>query len=414
MARTDAWDETIANMISNPVYNDYLFYGHMLAQCKVVIDNKLPAPAGVSFQYDHYDLYINPVGIPASEEQPEGIPGFDSFPLEQRLGILKHEMLHILNGHVARKQDRDHKAFNIATDCAINQFIKPEHIPDWAIMPDNFPGENTPLKATAEQYYELIPKNDEPNSGQGTWGKGYGDSKNTGKLLDNHDSWQDSKGDSELQADLTKNMMDKAVNATQKSRGTLPSQLSEWLSLHDHKRELNWKQVLRNITGNKRVGIRRTLTRPDRRLPNAEWIKGRTKNRMFSVAVISDTSGSVSDKALLSLWGEIRFICDITQSDLFLVQVDTKAAAPEKLTKQTKVLTRKACGGTYLTPGLKALKDARINYDCVVVTTDGYLSDDDVNNFNNIGKRVIWLIEAGGKIMPNMQSGRMQAFQLKE
>ena len=425
--RSPIWDETIANMISNPKYVDYLFYGHMIAQCKVIMDTKLPAPAGVAFKLDHYDLYINP-------------NEFDKYPLEMRLGVLKHEMLHILNNHVARKQDRDHQLFNIATDCAINQFIDRNHLPEGAIYPDNFPSNNKiPKLLTAEQYYELIPKqyksnnnqnssdnqnssnnqnssgcqndnqkqNNKQNQGQ-SQGRGQGK-----KLIDDHSTWQQSEGDAELQKDLTKGMIEKSIAQTQKSRGTIPSQVSEWLSLHSRKREVDWRKVLRRIAGNKRVGIKRTLTRPDRRLPKAEWIKGKTKNRMFTIAIISDVSGSVSNDALMSLWGEIKHICDVTQSDLYLVQVDAEASKPEKFSKKTKIVERKGCGGTYLTPGIQALKDARINYDCLVVTTDGYLSEEDVDNFASLNKKVIWLIEPEGSIMSNMQTGRMQVFKLK-
>ena len=403
------FDETVANMLSNTKYNNsYLFYGHMLAQCRVVFDNKLPAPAGVSFQIDHYNLYINPVGIPADEKNPEGVEGFNSFTLEQRLGIIKHEMLHILNGHVARKEDRDHQKFNIASDCAINQLIERKHLPEWCIFPDQFPKiDKVPENLTSEQYYSYIEYEDmdDDDPGQGK-GQGQGDS------LGDHGKWDESQGDGELQDDVTKNMAERAVSQTQKSRGDIPSQISEWLDLFTHKRELNWKQVLRGIVGNKRVGSRKTIMRQDRRLPDMPWIKGRTKDRMFDIAIISDTSGSVSDEALLTLWGEVRHICDVTQSGVSLVQVDTQASVPEILQKNTKILSRKHCGGTYMTPGIEAFRKAGITYDCLVVTTDGYLSSEDVNNFLALKKRVIWLVEKDGEIMPEMSQGKMQAFKL--
>lgn len=86
-------DEVLPNMFSNPKYSStYLFYAHMITKCSIKIDRTLPAPAGVAFVIDHYNLYINP------EE-------FDKFTLEEALGVLKHEMLHILNNHVQRMED---------------------------------------------------------------------------------------------------------------------------------------------------------------------------------------------------------------------------------------------------------------------------------------------------------------------
>ena len=423
------FDEAVANLFSNIKYApNYLFYGHMVGQCRVVFDTTMKAPAGVNFMHDHFNLYINPNDTwveadpaklasakhkPQTRQTPEGkteicLKGFNSYTLEQRLGILKHEMLHILYNHMRRKGDRDHQGFNIASDCAINQLIERNHLPAECVFIDQFPSSTgkAPPNLTAEQYYELIDKqyNDDPN------GSGSG----SGQCLDDHSKWSESQGDGDLSEDIAKGMADRAVSQTQKSRGNVPHELSEWLSLLSRKREITWQQLLRNITGNKRVGIRKTILRPDRRLPNSEWIKGRTKDRKFSVLVISDVSGSVSDQGLLSLWGEVRNICDLTQSSIDLIQVDTQPSKPEKLTRNTKTVQRKACGGTFLSPALKMAKDSKLDYQCIVVTTDGWLDSGDIDAFTKVHCPVIWLIEPDGRIEPSMNTKNMKAFQLKE
>ena len=156
------FDEAVANLFSNPKYApNYLFYGHMIGQCRVVFDTDMKAPAGVNFMHDHFNLYINPNDTwveadpaklasakhkPQTRQTPEGkteicLKGFNSYTLEQRLGILKHEMLHILYNHMRRKGDRDHQGFNIASDCAINQLIERNHLPAEGIFIDLFPSE---------------------------------------------------------------------------------------------------------------------------------------------------------------------------------------------------------------------------------------------------------------------------------
>ena len=410
-----SFEEAIANMFSNPKYaSTYLFYAHVLGQCSVIFKDDLPAAAGVRFQTDHYVLCINPEG-PINPETNKREGGFNDTPLEHRLGILKHEMLHILNGHIARKEDRDHNTFNYATDCAINQLITRSHLPDYVIYPDNLlGGKPCPENLTAEQYYELISKElgDKDNQPEGGPGKP-GSGTPQGRLVDDHDIWNESTGDSELQDDITKNMIEKSVTATQKSRGNIPSEMASWLDMFTHKREVDWRQVLRGIVGNKRVGSRKTLMRRDRRLPNFEWIKGSTKDRLFSLLVISDVSGSVSDSALLDLWGEVRFICDITQSAVDLIQVDTNPSIPEQLAKNTKIIQRKACGGTNLHPALDMAKKHKLDFNALVVTTDGYLSSFDVEKFATLRVPVIWLIENQGQIMPEMLENGMRAFMLK-
>ena len=386
------FEEAVANLFSNVKYaSSYLFYGHLIGQCRIIFDESMPAAAGVNFELDHYNLFIG--------------PSFNEHPLEQRMGILKHEMLHILNGHMKRKGDRDHTGFNYASDCAINQHIDREHLPEACIFPDNLPSNHkVPDGQTAEQYYELLKKEYKDGSGNGSA---------PGQCTGDHSKWEESTGDGELQDDITKGMLERAVSNTQKSRGNIPSQFSEWLSLFSHKRELDWKKLLAHIVGNKRVGTRKVITRPDRRLPNFEWIKGRTKDRKFDLLVISDVSGSVSDSGLLSLWGEIRHICDITQSDVNLIQVDSSPCKPEILTRYTKSIERKACGGTILHPALKMAKDHKLTYNALVITTDGWLDESDVAKFRNLKVPVIWLIEPDGQIMSSMQSHGMRAFKLK-
>lgn len=385
------FDETVVNMIAQAsgLSKQYIFYGSMVSQCSIVLKH-MKAPAAVSFRTDHYQLSINP-------------ELFDAYSLEERLFILQHEMHHILNGHLKRLEDRDFKQFNYASDCAINQLGNTKHMPQGCIVPANLPSKHkVNPNLSAEQYYELIDP-DQLLSEEPEYGAGGG-----------HDEWLESSGDEELQDDLTKNMIENAINQAQKAIGDLPTNISHYLDLFTRKRELDWKKVLRGITGNKKVNSRKTILRRDRRNPNFEHLKGRTKDRMFDLLLVSDVSGSVSDQALYSLWGEVRHICDVTKTPVKLIQVDTSPSEPEELKKTTKTITRKACGGTNLSPAIHKAREKGIKFNAIVVTTDGYLSPSDVAEFEATGVPVIWLVEASGHIMPEMSQGRMSVFQLKE
>lgn len=424
-----ALDEAIANMSmrTSPYFTEYVFYMHLLAQCKVKFTDSLQAAAAVGFNNDHYVLYINSKPIIAEGLDKEGKPiqvqGFCSdMPIAERVGILKHEMLHIAMGHIIRVEDRNFQKFNIASDCAINQEITRNHLPDYAIYPDNFPTkeENINLRDTAEYYYDIIDddqiqqKEQEEGESENEGGSQYGDNFGKGRLMDDHSTWKNRKGDSALQRELTKNMVERAANEAVKSAGTLPSQYSDMLDNLTIRREVDWKQVLRRIVGNKKANLRKTLLRRDRRLPNANWIKGKTKDRIFELAVVSDVSGSVSDSALYSLWGEIIHICDLFNTPVKMVQIDTEPSKPETLTKTSKIVERKACGGTTLAPALEELKKHNIKFNAVVVTTDGFLFDDDIDPFYKLNIPVIWLIEPSGQVMNEMNKGKMQAIKLKD
>lgn len=419
-----AFNEAIANMTltASPFFREYVFYMHLISNCRVIFNTSLPAAAGVCFKHDHYQLHLNPTEVIGEAVDDKNnkteILGFcEKMPLQERLGILKHEMLHIANGHIIRKEDRDHQIFNYATDCAINQEIDRSHLPSYAIYPDNLPSkQKVPLRSSAEIYYDLIDRDQVEKSQDGN-GQGGGQGNANGKHgesrpLDDHDIWLESEGDATLQKELTKNMVEKAADNAQKQRGNLPQAYAQMVENLTINREVNWKQVLRKLVGNKKANQRKTLMRRDRRLPHANWIKGKTKDRIFELGVISDVSGSVSDSALKSLWGEIIHICELFNTPVKIVQVDTEAFKPEVLTAKTRLIERKAMGGTFLSPGIEAFKENSCHYDALVVTTDGYLGHDDVDIFQDLKKPVIWLIEEDGHILDNMNEGRMRAIKL--
>jgi predicted metal-dependent peptidase len=434
----EKFDETIANCFSNPKYVDYLFYAHIIGQCKIIFDTSIQAPAGVNFMYDHYNLYINPLEeIPLQPDQDgnypkddqgnelKSIPGFNGLSLEHRMGVMKHEMLHVINMHVSRCEDRDHQGFNIAADCAINQLIERTHLPDACIYPDQFPGHDksnpVPSDLTAEQYYELLPFNDDQGgggvgfsigSGQGQESThGYGQGQG---VLDDHSKWAESKGDTELQEDISKNMLDRAISETQKSKGTIPSNISEWLDNLTKKREVDWRQVLRRLAGNKRANTRKTLMRRDRRLPDFNWIKGKTKDRIGSVVVVGDESGSVSDAELCDAIGECVHICKTLNTPIWYVPVDSQAHKPIQLKSNQTNFKRSACGGTILAPALDKIHETHIPYNALVVITDGYIDDSDVDAFASTRKPVIFLITSEG-VIPDATSqySNIRTFKLK-
>ena len=384
-------DDTLAAMFSNQKYaNSYLFYAHMIGQCSIKMDDNLPAPAGVSYEVDHYNLYIN-----------KNI--FDEFTLHGRLAILKHEMQHILYGHIGRLGEREFKKWNYATDCAINQFIDKDHLPECAITPKTLGkmiGKTVPSNLSSEEYYDLIDDLSEENS-------------SSEQGMDSHETWELSTGDEDLQKHVTKGMIETAQNETIKSNGKVPRQCSEWINIHTVKSQLNWKKVLRGIVGNKKTSRRNTIMRLDRRFPSREDLRGKVKDRTFDLLVVADVSGSMSHDALISTIGEVRHICDVTKTDVDLIQVDTFAHAPEKLSKKTKIFERKGTGGTYLSAALDKANEHGLNYNAVVVVTDGGLLSSDVSKFRALNKKVIWLIESNGYILDEMNEGKMQSFILK-
>lgn len=398
------FDDTIAAMFSNPEFsNSYLFYAHMIGQCSVKVDNDLPAPAGVSFRLDHYNLYVNP-------------KEFSAYDLCERLAILKHEMLHVLEGHLLRFKDlpgsdNDFQRWNLATDCAINQHIDETHLPESGVTPETLKkhrGVEVPPNQSSETYYDLLESEFDSSEGKGCRP---GD---PARRMDSHETWKTSEGDPDLQKDVTKKMIEKAQEETIKGRGRSPCDVSRWMEMFSRKAELNWKKVLRGVVGNKRVSTRRTIMREDRRLPHREDLKGKVKDRTFNLLVVADVSGSMSDEAVIRTLAEVRHTCEVTKTSVDMIQVDTEAFDPQKLSKTTRVFHRKGSGGTYLSTALNKAKEHRLDFQAVVVLTDGGLSGKDVQRFRDLRKKVIWLVDASGYVPDSMNTGRMKAFKISE
>lgn len=427
------FEDVIANMFSNPKYIDYNFYAHVLAQCKVHFVSDMKAPAGVSFSINHYKLWVNPLE-------------FNKFSLEEGLGVLKHEMLHILNNHCtvrAYKSD-NHEAWNIAYDVAINQLINEKHLPEWVVThklikaPENYSG---------EQYYEFMRDKSKDQEGDnqcdscggsghshddcdecdGTGKDANGDEcghcKGSGKepckdcggtgkkyrTLDDHSKWEESEGNDELRKDITKNMLDKAIS---KSRGNLPHNIDSMVELFSRSAQVSWKQELRRIVGNRRANKTTTIMRPNRRQPDRIELKGNKKDRTFTAVVLLDISGSMGNEDVMNGLNEIHHVAKLTNTDMKIIQVDTEIHGIENFNKKTKVFNRKGAGGTYLEPGIDYLREHKIDHDVLIIVTDSY--HEDISQWKTPPKcKVMFLVSGDGKVPGIEAYPRYKQFNIK-
>lgn len=347
------YDETFSNMIyTSYKYVEYNFYAHLLSQCTVEVSETLPAPAGVYFNETRFVLTLN-------------LDLFSKYTLMERLAIIKHEMLHILTKTSLRKAERDHKIFNIASDCAINQLINPDHLPNGCVNPISLSemlGIEVPVKKTSEFYYDLIIKNNPQID----------ESKMT--QIDDH-SGLDSLEDSEIQ-ELQKNIISKMLDvAIERSRGDIPGELKDIISLMKQPAKVSWKKVLNNMLGNKNINLKPTIKRPNRRFQDREDLRGSVKDSMFDLIVILDVSGSMSSDDINKGLAEITKICKIQNTTLRLIQVDSKVQEIGTFNHKTSQFKRKGFGGTIMYPAIEYLISNKIQFDGIVLITDGFIED---------------------------------------
>lgn len=421
MENKTKFEEALKAMLNGSAKERYCFYASMILACDIEYTDNVPT-LGVRFDEKllKYNLSIN-------------LEFFNKLTDNQRLGVLKHEMLHILNGHTTIRipDNCNFEAWNAATDCAINQMISKSDLPSPNINIDSFRA-NTDKNAlesmNAEYYYDLIlakldssnnsgsssdsDSSDNQDNSNSSSNSDSQDNQNSNssqmsglsnKSFDSHEDWKQTKEFQNVVKEITSKMIDKAIQHTMKSNGTLPNDIDEYINLFSNKSILNWKQLLRKYTGNKRVGRISTIMRKSKRFPTRDDLRGYQKDRTFECLVVLDVSGSMSDKEIIDGLNEIHHICKLTNSKLKLVQVDTEVHSVEEFTKKTKIFNRKGNGGTILQDGI----DVNVKRDLTILITDGYCED------VKMPKQSMILITNGGD-EDYMKDSGIKTFMLKD
>jgi predicted metal-dependent peptidase len=81
----------------------------------------------VSFREDVFYLYVNPEFL------------IDKLTNDQRIAVLKHEVLHLVFKHLFRGNGKQRFLENIAADLVVNQYVEPWPLPEGAILLNSFP-----------------------------------------------------------------------------------------------------------------------------------------------------------------------------------------------------------------------------------------------------------------------------------
>lgn len=366
-------------MFSNSEFQDtYLFYACLLGKCTLIFNEDMTAPAGVSYSNCSYKLHINPLK-------------FSEYSLINRLAILKHEMLHIVNGHLLYRNEQmnNNKIANIAMDCSINQLIDKSHLPDNCILPETLEKElgfKIKRLEPSEYYYDILLNNSDKIENL---------LSDESSDITDHESWElnSSEDTPETQKNITQDMLEEAKDLSLRCVGNIPNEYSKWININKNKTQHNWKKLLKGSFKYKnRI---KTIFKPNRNYPDRMELRGNKKNKVQEVLYIMDASGSVKNSEFKDLNSEIISLCSELNLKITAIQVDSEASDPEILSKNTKLIERKRNAGTFLSKGLEKAEEHKLKYTSVIVSTDGFLSSEDTENFKKINKNIIFLICSG-------------------
>jgi predicted metal-dependent peptidase len=291
---------------------------------------------------------------------------------EKIKGVLKHEVLHLCLSHMedyktVRSSSKQYYK-NIAQDCAINQYIPKNELPEWCVTLESLEKFlKTKLEPfqTSDYYYDKIMEQAEKNEGELVDGSGL-------KTLDEH---MDGDGDEAGTADgkairdgVAREAMKKAA---QKSAGNVPMPVQKALDIMNSG-ELPWKTVLKafimtKITSFTRLTNKKLNRRFDPPFP------GKKRKRKLKVGVCTDSSGSVSDDAYQAFWGEIVGIA--TQgAEIIVVDADCTVQNVTTIKSKKDIKPeRRGNGGTAYQPAI----DECMKHKCDIII---YFGDFDTSD----------------------------------
>ena len=343
------------------------FYGVFLSTLNKVIRQDVPT-AGVCKNGINYQLAVN----------EEFWNSLDTD--KKKIGLFKHELLHICFGHLTFKDDfPDHELANVAMDIEINQYLTPDYYPSPDILlPTSFPELNLPLKAGAREYYRLLQKSlDE------------GTSKTLKDLMDAlrgegdglHPTWKEfddlSDADKKLAEAQLRHQV-KQVLESSKNMGFVPSELKSYIDelLEVTPPSYDWKGYFRRFFGSSsKVYTKKTRRKYNKRFPSNPALKIKPKKH---VLVGIDTSGSVSDKDILEFFNEINHMYK-TGISITIAEGDASVHnVYEYDGKVPKTVTGR--GGTDMNPFVKYFNEHR-QYNSLIILTDGYIPEKSTTTF---------------------------------
>lgn len=163
IAARDEKSKEYGTRIKYTQQDDDIFWGYVFANVNKEIHFDLPAPMGVTYRDNTFQLYFNPAFIDKD------------WTVMNLLEIVKHEGYHILYNHMELFKDLEfQQAVNYATDCEINQYLP--NLPKEGIRLDDIKkltkNNNLKEKAGSLYYYEELKKvlDNLPNDQQCTCG----------------------------------------------------------------------------------------------------------------------------------------------------------------------------------------------------------------------------------------------------
>lgn len=362
------------------------FYGYFLFQLSREIRFDISSPTAVKFKGSKFVICFNPVI-------------FLTLNIKQMETTIKHEILHILSGHLSRaaeyKVGYKAVAVNMAMDVVVNTCL--DYLPPYATTLErvnlNYLLKLPPFEPF-EYYVEKIQAavelldviEDEAQDEDFIHEKieaEYHPEKT-------HDIWEESDDiDERTLGDFTQ----KIVDASQK--GNVPAYLKSLIaSLKNSRAELPWNLYLRRLMGAVVSHPKKTTTRKNRRQPERLDLQGELKSHKAKIMVALDISGSISDAEFYQAVTEVIGIVKNYNHEITVVECDNEIRREYEVKSIKDIKDRSSIrGGTRFTPVFEYANTKKVNL--LIFFTDG--KGEDKLRAIPKGYKVLWVVSGAGE-----------------
>ena len=377
---------------------------------------------GVSEVVDrHFTAYTDGVNKKYSK------PFVEAITVEAELrGIILHENLHVALKQIPRGKDmfkEDAKVANMSADFVVNDIIKNIKgcvgqsnepivtLPNGALYDPFF--HNWSMREVYNHIRKENPQRQKPSDGSGdepTKGDGDEDSSprgsgtiyangkpyDIGQEFDEHDWESYVEG---LSDDERKELGDKIDRALREGGmlagrmgGKMPRQISDLLEPR-----VDWREVLREFVASTMKGNDEYTWRKmsKRHMANDIYLPSMENETIGEVVVAIDTSGSIGERELTEFATELASIVDLVSPEAVRViwwDYDVHGEQyfkPEHYRDIASLLKPLGGGGTRVSSVNHYINEKKINAECVIVFTDGYVEG---NIEWTISSPTLWMV----------------------
>lgn len=347
-----------------------------------------------------------------------GTDFLNKLPIGQVNWIIAHEVMHVANGHLRRKDGKRHDLWNISCDYAIHSILK-DFEDSLFKMPEGVLYDRKYNEMSSEQiYYELYQQYgkdlderdkqlqelmDKLADDHSQWNQGQGqgkDKKESGSEGEGSDG--EGLGDRDISEEEWKErMVSAAKQASGRMAGKTPGFLRKILaSINPPKKD--WRTLLQEFITPEVFDY--SFNPPDRRysmgdcmLPDLNDVDETVKNVVFFV----DISGSMSEKDISEVYSEVvGAVSQFSSMDGYLGYFDTQVYNFERFEDISDVLKNKphSGGGTEFSACFQYLHDTdKVNIDeinGIVILTDGWCGFENCEKLSN-GINTLWVMTEG-------------------